>query len=254
MKKHGSISREWLELIGFSFIVLLPAFMSNFGTGLPAAMEHQELYSRLGFISTLLSSLQFGLVAVFFMSRRGPRKFWGDVASREISWPKQILAGVGLWFAYYLFFDFWGTLAGLLNIHLPSIAWLWPTTGNELLLNGVFAVVNGISEEVMRVYLLEQTQRVGMGRNASALAAAVAMASYHLYQGTFTLIAFLIVHFIFNKLYLSKRPLVTLIVWHALSDFMHSTDILGWQFISEMVNGTFAVGILGLSHLFARLF
>ncbi len=243
-----------LELLGFFLIVLLPAFLSNFTPDTSQAAQHSELYSQLGFLKELLSSLQFGLVAAFFLSWRDPRRFWGDLASREIPFPKQMLAGLGLWFAYYLFFDLWGFLGALAGIHSPSIAWLHPANANETALNAVFSAVNGISEEVMRVYLLEQTRRLGLGRNGAAIAAAVAISSYHLYQGAFTIGAFLIVNFVFNRLYLSKKPLVTLITWHILSDFMHSTDLVGWQLVTELVNGSLGMGLFalfkGLRHLF----
>jgi hypothetical protein len=240
---------ELLELLGFALIVLLPAIMSNFGLRSPET-EHQSLYSQLGFVKELLGSLQFGLVASFFMTRHGRRSSWNDVATRDITWPIQVLTGIGLWFAYYLFFDFWGVVAALAGIRLPSIAWLHPNGGNELMLNGVFSVVNGFSEEIMRVYLLVQTQRAGLGKTGAALAVAVAMASYHFYQGAFTVLAFILAHVALNRFYISKRPLVALIVWHILSDFMHSTDLIGWGFVSEMANGAVAVGWLGLIRLY----
>ena len=244
---------ELIELLGFAMIVLLPAIMSNFGLPQSAASEHQSLYSQIGFIKELLGSLQFGLVAAFFLARHGRGKSWSDVATRQLSWPMQVLAGIGLWFAYYLFFDFWAVVAALARIRTPSIAWLHPIGDNEAMLNGVFSMVNGFSEEIMRVYLLVQTQRVGLGRTGAALAVAVAMASYHLYQGAFTVIAFILVHVLLNKLYIAKRPLLALIVWHILSDFMHSTELIGWGFVSEMINGSFAVGVLALTRVFGKL-
>ena len=238
-----------LELLGFSLIVLLPAILSNFGEQSSLSAQHQSLYSSVGFLKELLSSLQFGLVAAFFLSRHGVRS-WGDVSSRQISVPMQVLTGIGLWFAYYLFFDLWATASALLSIRIPSIAWLHPVTGQETSLNAVFSVVNGLSEEIMRVYLLVQCQRVGLRRTGAAIAAALAMTSYHYYQGGFTLIAFFIIHVFFNRLYLSKRPFLALVVWHVLSDFMHSTDLVGWDFISSMLNGSF-IFIVGST---ARLF
>jgi hypothetical protein len=240
---------EALELLGFSIIVLVPAVLASFGGPSSPEVEHQALYSHIGFLKELLSSMQFGLVAVFFLSRHGCRS-WADVASNKIPWPKQVLVGVGLWFAYYLFFDFWSCLPGLFSIRTPSIAWLHPTTGEETGLNAVFSGVNGLSEELMRVYLLVQLQRVGLRQTGAAIAAALAMTSYHFYQGAFTLIAFFIVHVFFNRLYLSRRPLLALIVWHILSDFMHSTDLVGWGFVSSMVNGSILIAVGGLARLF----
>lgn len=240
-----------LELLGFSLVVLLPAILSSFGEQASLGAQHQTLYSSVGFVKELLSSLQFGLVAVFFMSRHGIRS-WGDVSSREISVPVQVLAGIGLWFAYYLFFDLWATAAALLSIRLPSIAWLHPVTPVETSLNAVFSAVNGLSEELMRVYLLLQCRRVGLPRAGAAVAAAIAMTSYHCYQGGFTLIAFFIVHVLFNRLYFSKRPLLLLVVWHVLSDFMHPTALAGWDFVSAMVNGAFIFVVGGLARLFGH--
>src|ERR1035437_9827334 len=101
-----SVSRrtDVLELAGFALLVLLPAVLSSFGVNSPDA-DHQALYSHLGFIKELLGSMQFGLVAVFFLSRHGYRS-WADINAKQVSWPTQIMAGIGLWFAYYLFFDF----------------------------------------------------------------------------------------------------------------------------------------------------
>ena len=240
-----------LELLGFSLIVLLPAILSNFGSSTSPSAEHQELYSKVGFLKELLSSAQFGLVAVFFLARHGFRS-WDDVASRQVSWPAQVVAGVGLWFAYYLFFDFWGMLGAMLSIRFPSIAWLHPVTGQETGLNAVFSVVNGLSEEIMRVYLLIQSQRAGLRRNGAAVAAALAMTSYHYYQGSFTLIAFFIVHLFINRLYLSKRPLLILIVWHVLSDFKHSTDLIGWEIMTAIVNGSIYFVVGGIARLFGH--
>lgn len=233
-------TNDLLELLGFALIVLLPAIMSNFGLSPSGQAEHQSLYSQIGFVKELLSSLQFGLVAAFFLSRRPHERSWNDVATSTVSWPTQILVGIGMWFAYYLFFDFWALIASLASIRTPSIAWLHPVGNNEELLNAVFSGVNGISEEVMRVYLLLQIQRVGLGRTGAAIAVAMAISSYHVYQGPFTVIAFVLVNIVFNRLYLSKRPLLALIVWHILSDFKHSTDLVGWEFVTAMVNGTFS--------------
>lgn len=244
--KSVSTRTDLFELVGFALLVLLPAVLSSFGVSVPGA-EHQALYSRLGFAKELLSSAQFGLVAVFLLCRHGYRT-WGDIATKEISWPIQIMAGIGLWFAYYLFFDFWSALAGLFSIHSPSIAWLHPTSEQETALNTVFAAVNGLSEELMRVYLLIQLQRVGLRRNGAVVAAALAMTSYHAYQGAFTLIAFFIVHVVFNRFYLGRRAFLTLIVWHVLSDLMHSTDLLGWNFVSSMINGSVLIIFGGIRH------
>jgi len=254
-KKSGALSAwgftarraDGVELLGFFLIVLLPAILSNFGTEGSPARQHSALYSQLGFIKELLGSLQFGLVAAFFLSRHGLGK-WSDVASTKISWPRQVLAGIGLWFAYYLFFDFWAVLAALANIRSPSIAWLHPTGDGEVLLNGVFSLVNGHSEEIMRAYLLTQTQRLGLGRNSAALAVAAMVASYHVYQGAFTVVAFVIANVILNRLYLSKRPLVMLIVWHVLSDFMHPTDFVGWELVTAMVNGSLGMALYAVAH------
>lgn len=239
---------EFLQLLGFSLLVLLPAILSNFGYQPSPESQHQTLYSNIGFLKELLSSMQFGLVAVFFLSRCGVRS-WGDIATRQIAWPKQVLVGIGLWFGYYFFFDFWSGVSGLLSIRNPSIAWLHPTSGEETGLNAVFSVVNGVSEELMRVYLLVQLQRIGLRQTGAVVMAALAMTSYHFYQGAFTLVAFFIAHVFFNRLYLSRRPLLALIVWHVLSDFMHSTDLIGWDFVSAVVNGSFIIGVNGIARL-----
>jgi hypothetical protein len=238
---------EAVELLGFFLIVLLPAILSNFGVNASPGAEHDKLYSQVGFLKELLGSLRFGLVAAFFLARHGESK-WSDAASTEIPWPKQVLAGVGLWFAYYLFFDFWALVAALANIRLPSIAWLHPTSDAEVWLNGVFSFVNGHSEEIMRVYLLTQTQRLGLKRHAAAFAVALMIASYHVYQGAFTVVAFVLVNAVLNRLYLSKRPLVMLIVWHILSDFMHPTDMIGWEVVSAAVNGALGMGLYAVGH------
>jgi hypothetical protein len=42
---------------------------------------------------------------------------------------------------------------------------------------------------------------------------------------------------------------LTSIVWHVLSDFMHSTDLIGWDFVSAVLNGSFIIGVNGIARL-----
>lgn len=241
---------DLLELIGFVVIVLLPLVVSSFAPPASPELSHRNLYSTAGFVKTLFKSLEFGLVAGFLLARKDPGFSW--LKPGPIKIPVQILAGISLWFAYYLFFDFWGTVAGLAKIHTPSVAWLHPETGNEAVPNGLFSFVNGTSEEIMRVYLLGQTRRVGLGSAKAALLVAALMTSYHFYQGAFTVVAFVLCHIILNRFYLSTRALPALIVWHVLSDFMHSTDLVGWQFVSQMVNGSVCVAVLAISKILSH--
>lgn len=247
--------RRWLlnedvtRFAVFIAVVILPAIAANF-TSLPPEIRHVQLYSCWGFIQQILGSLQFGFLAAYMLSQGGWLHEDVHIVARGIPIYQQVLAGIGIWFGYYLFFDFWSVVASLAHIRSPSIAWLRPTTPDQEALNVVFSVVNGISEEVMRVYLLMQIQRFGAGRKTTVVAAAALISSYHVYQGWFTVIAFLLINLFLNRYYLSTRSLLSLFIWHALADFKHSTTSLpGWELVSALVNGTLGVAIVYLFSL-----
>jgi len=249
-KRRGLlINEDAARFAVFITVAILPAIAANF-TSLPPEIRHAQLYSFWGFIQQLLGSLQFGLLAAYMLSQGGLLPKDARIVARDIPIYQQVLAGVGIWFGYYLFFDFWSVLASLAHIKSPSLAWFRSTTPDQEALNAVFSFVNGISEEVMRVYLLTQIQRFGAGRKATVVAAAVLISSYHVYQGWFTAIAFLLANLFLNRYYLSTRSLLSLFIWHALADFSHSTTSLpGWELVSALVNGTIGAAAVYLFSL-----
>lgn len=231
--------RDVLELGVYFIVAILPSLVALGDTASPSAM-HEQIYSEWGFLKELLKSLRFGCLAAFFLFLNPFDPSFCEISPKTTSRVKQILAGVGMWFGYYLFFTFWGFLSSRLDIKSPSTAWIHPVTTFETGQNAVFSLVNGISEEMERIYLLSQLLKLGLRRWGAAAVTALLIASYHLYQGWFTGVAFVIANLFFNTYYLKHRSLLTLFVWHVLSDFMHSTDLVGWEIVSMVIGGTAA--------------
>lgn len=230
-----NLTRNKIELAVFFFVVLLPAILPDTQSLSPAA-AHRNLFSRWGYIHSLVGSLQFGVLAGFLLFFNPYDSSFLRLSPPKLSILKQIAAGVGLWFAYYLFFDFLGLLSGVSHIRTGSTAWFQPQGEMEMGRHVLFSFVNGISEEVMRVYLLSQVLKLGAGRKSTIAIVAALIASYHWYQGPINLAGFFLANLLFNRLYLTHKSILMLIVWHILADFKHSTDLVGWDIVSAFVS------------------
>ncbi len=252
-KKGTFIQKEWAELAVFFFIILLPAISSSFHSLFfkQQGFDYASLYSPWGFFNQIQASIPLGIFSAFLLVYGDHDPSYLSFSSHKLSTIKQIMAGVGLWFAYYLFFTLWDVVAALAQIHVPHINFHSTIPlPQETLLNGTFALVNGISEEIMRVYLLAQIGKLTTRRWAVILLTAILISSYHSYQGGFTLIAFLIANIFLSYFYLSSRSLLALCIWHILADFSHPTALVGWNVLSELIGGSF---IIGTSWIFGHL-
>ena len=252
-KKGTFIQKEWAELAVFFFIILLPAISSSFHSLFfkQQGFDYASLYSPWGFFNQIQASIPLGLLAAFLLVYGDHDPSYLALRSSKLSVIRQIMAGVGLWFVYYLFFTLWDVVAALAQIHVPHINFHSATPlPQETMLNGVFALVNGISEEVMRVYLLAQIGKLTTRRWVVVLITAILISSYHSYQGGFTLIAFLVANIFLSSFYLSSQSLLALCVWHILADFSHPTALMGWNVLSGFIGGSF---IIGTSWVFGHL-
>ena len=234
--KRLKLSPDWAEFIAVLFIVWLPAVLPD-GQPASATMRHAELYSQWGFAREIIRSFGGGFLAAFFLWSKPADPSFLSLVSSRVSPARQIAAGVGLWFAYYLFFDFWGLLSSVLHMRSGYAPWFQPQTQVEVMQNTFFSVVNGVSEEIIRVYLLSQCAKLGGGNKKGIVSCAFLIAAYHSYQGSFTAVGFFAVNLVINAFYLRHRSLLALFVWHVMSDCMHSTDLPGWGIVSTLASG-----------------
>ena len=217
--------------------LILPAIVSGLSPRAGLA-EHSQLYSGVGFLKELIGSLKFGLLAALLLTRNPFDRAFCTL------WPKgsktkQLLAGVGLWIAYYVFFDFWSLLANAWRLSVHSTGWMQPLSAHESGLNLLFSVVNGLSEEIFRLYLLSQLLKLGAGWRGTTVGTAALIASYHVYQGPFIAVGFFAANVAINRAYAANRSLPMLFVWHALSDYTHSTSLPGLEIVSAVVSAGF---------------
>lgn len=250
MTKKSSLRNNWVEFLVVLIIAVLPSVVAGFQQRF-STTRHEDLFSFLGFARELLRSMQFGCLGGLLLLRDPYDQSFRAPFHPYSAKVNQVLAGIGLWFAYYIFFDFWSILAGYWRMTVHPTDWMHPLTASESQLHLIFSLVNGLSEEILRLYLLSQLLKLGAGWKGSIIVTAALIASYHVYQGPFIAVGFFLANIVINRMYAVNRSLLMLFVWHALSDFMHSTDLAGLQFVSAFVSAGLMVILskLGLVQL-----
>lgn len=241
MTERSSLRSNWVEFLVVLIVLVLPGVVAGFQQPY-SPTRHEDLFSFWGFARELLRSMQFGCLGGLLLLRDPYDQSFRAPFSTYSSKISQVLAGIGLWFAYYLFFDFWTILASYWQMTAHPTDWMHPVTATESQLHLIFSLINGLSEEILRLYLLSQLLKLGAGWKGSIIVTAALIASYHVYQGPFIAVGFFLANIVINRMYAVNRSLLMLFVWHALSDFMHSTDLAGLQIVSAF----FSAGLMAL--------
>jgi membrane protease YdiL (CAAX protease family) len=228
----------WFELsVVLLICVLRDLYTAIFYSGSSTGHDPNTLIHGQGYY--IVRSL--GIIAlIFYMIRKS-----GDPLSRfGIDRPKplDLLVGIGIsivvtiayystWYTVYYLAQMGGYGGDHATSHHISSGIASGADGVvEYLFAAVGGLCNGAAEElVCRAYLITRLKDL-FGSTASAvILSSFFFASYHIYQGSWSMINIFIIGLIYGLMFVSLRRVWPIVLAHGLQDFVAVTRLLSWH-------------------------
>lgn len=223
----GVRRRLWFEVAAVAALAVLPDVVSSL-QHVASPPEGPTPSFRQQAIGLIARSVGVAVPVLYIMWRSGDG--FGAFGLRRFRAAVDLPAGVGVWaLAYVVYVGAWSVIAQVPAAVESAESWRAhlrldemfprPSGAPEGLLLVVMSAANGFAEELVLCGLLLTRLEVLLGSTARAVAvSALAMASYHLYQGPVYAALILVSALVTTGLFAACRRLWPIAIAHAIAD------------------------------------